>query len=246
MEEIWKPIAGTNNQYEVSNTGKIRSTFAINKLCKVITHRYRVMKPTLSEDGYLKIFIKGRHTCVHRLVAETFIPNPNNLEQVNHIDENRLNNNVSNLEWCSASYNNRHGIRGMKISESTIKRIGIKYDVFLEDGTFFKRYDCALDIVEDLGVCEVTIRKYSKTGKPFKGYVFKRLSDICEQPKGCQVIKRDKQGNIVRVFKSILEASREDNLGKRLKKARERMKMSHECNGYIYEFTKQPSCLCIK
>ena len=203
------------------------------------------MKPTLSEDGYLKIFIKGRHTCVHRLVAETFIPNPNNLEQVNHIDENRFNNDADNLEFCTPEYNLKY-YQVCKISESTIKRIGIKYDVFLEDGTFFKRYDCALDIVEDLGVCEVTIRKYSKTGKPFKGYVFKRLSDICEQPKGCQVIKRDKQGNIVRVFKSILEASREDNLGKRLKKARERMKMSHECNGYIYEFTKQPNCLCIK
>lgn len=67
-------------------------------------------------NGYLKVRIKNKLVSVHRLVAEAFIPNPNNLPQVNHKDENKLNNDVSNLEWCDAKYNSSYGTRAERLS----------------------------------------------------------------------------------------------------------------------------------
>lgn len=92
--EIWKDIAGYEG-YQISNHGRIKSHFKTA----------RILKPYLNTDGYLNIDIKKKQYKVHRLVAEAFIPNPENLPQVNHKDENKTNNNVTNLEWCTAEYN---------------------------------------------------------------------------------------------------------------------------------------------
>lgn len=74
------------------------------------------------KTGY-KFVILGKKTCyVHRLVAEAFIPNPDNLQQINHIDEQKDNNAVSNLEWCSIKYNINYGNRKKKFSETFRKK----------------------------------------------------------------------------------------------------------------------------
>lgn len=100
MEEIWKTIKGFEN-YKVSNTGKVYS-LAKNK----------VMKPWIVNSGYYVLTLVdsrvSKHMSVHRLVAKAFIPNPLNKEQVNHIDGNKLNNNVDNLEWTTPSENVNH------------------------------------------------------------------------------------------------------------------------------------------
>jgi len=100
--EIWKPIKGFNRQYEVSNLGNVRNS------------RNRIMKTYTVNSGYqcLKFSVntKRTHHLVHRLVAEEFIPNPDNLPEVNHIDENKYNNNVSNLEWVTSSANKQHSM----------------------------------------------------------------------------------------------------------------------------------------
>ena len=110
MEEIWKDIEG---YYQVSNKGKVRS------IDRYIDHfrggkrllKGKIIKPGLSV-GYENITLyldgKRKHKKVHRLIAETFIPNPENKKCVNHKDGNKLNNNVSNLEWCTYAENNRH------------------------------------------------------------------------------------------------------------------------------------------
>ena len=76
----------------------------------------------MDKYGYLQVHLSknGKHYAksIHRLVAQTFIPNPNNYSQVNHKDEKRDNNNVENLEWCNCKYNNNYGNRNKKISES--------------------------------------------------------------------------------------------------------------------------------
>lgn len=71
-----------------------------------------------NSNGYLNVMLDGKTYLVHRLVAEAFIPNPENLPQVNHKDENKENNRDINLEWCTASYNSNYGNHGKNISES--------------------------------------------------------------------------------------------------------------------------------
>lgn len=102
MEEVWKDIPGFEGLYQVSNTGKVKS------LRKSI-----IMRPSITR-GYEYINLRysngeDKSTPVHRLVALAFIPNPHNYKCVNHKDENKLNNNVDNLEWCTLAYNFNYG-----------------------------------------------------------------------------------------------------------------------------------------
>jgi hypothetical protein len=108
MKEIWKDIDGLFG-YQVSNLGRVRSFFS-----RWGKRKYpKIMKGSIDSHGYVQVTIringKSKLMLVHRLVAKTFIPNPLNLEMVNHKDENPLNNNIDNLEWCTRSYNNSYG-----------------------------------------------------------------------------------------------------------------------------------------
>ena len=116
MEEIWKWIDGYENMYQVSNLGRVRSVDR-DVYCEVspnkLQHIYgKVLKQGTNHKGYPIVYLskdgKQKTITVHRLVALTFIENPLNLPQVNHIDGNKTNNNVSNLEWCDNSYNQIH------------------------------------------------------------------------------------------------------------------------------------------
>ena len=103
MKEEWRDIEGFEGKYMASNTGKVKS-LNYNK-----TGKEKIMKPQDNGDGYLFVQLckDGKvKTCrINRLVAQAFLPNPNNLPEVNHKDENPKNNNVENLEWCSRQYN---------------------------------------------------------------------------------------------------------------------------------------------
>lgn len=107
MNEIWKPILGYENLYNISNLGNV---FSIQSK--------RNIKQTKNSKGYLIVGLcknKKRKSClIHRLVAEAFIDNPNKLPEINHKDENPLNNTITNLEWCTHKYNMNYNNLGKR------------------------------------------------------------------------------------------------------------------------------------
>lgn len=134
MSEIWKPVLGYEGYYEVSNYGRVkRLETRVNSNRGGRAVREKILKQITTKFGYLTVHLcvenKRDKKKIHRLVAEAFIPNPDNLPCVNHKDENKSNNFVfvkpdgtidpekSNLEWCSVEYNNNYGThqeRGLK------------------------------------------------------------------------------------------------------------------------------------
>lgn len=117
MSEIWREHPYYNGNYLVSNTGRVKSVDQLVKCKSGATriHKGKELKQFKNERGYLCVVItKDKNTKikkVHRLVAETFIDNPQNKPQVNHIDCNKENNDVSNLEWCTNSENMLHAYK---------------------------------------------------------------------------------------------------------------------------------------
>lgn len=133
MEEIWKDVVGYEGLYKVSNFGRIVS------LCSYGGNSQRLMSPGLANNGYLMVGLtknkKQKSLLVHRLVAQAFIPNPDKLDFVNHKDENKRNNNVENLEWCTKSYNSEYSLN---LHPDRKKRY---FNHFKDKNGKLKRYD---------------------------------------------------------------------------------------------------------
>jgi|SRR5208282_1249760 len=122
MEEIWKDIIGYESLYQISNLGRVKSLIRKNRLTE------KICKPSFDKDGYLLMHLckKGikKTFKMHRLVAQAFIPNPNNLPEVNHKgkDGDKTNNYVNNLEWCTKPFNMKHSfnVLGNKFAKGMI------------------------------------------------------------------------------------------------------------------------------
>lgn len=174
--ETWKDIPNYEGLYQVSNLGRVKSLerqsspfYQKGTLCSYsvkekICKQYIVM-------GYLMVHLSKNDVKtmykVHRVVASAFIPNINNCPQVNHLDENKFNNSVDNLEWCTCKQNNNHGTRNERISKTQrnnpkfSKRI-MQYTL---DGEFVKEWE---------SICEAGRAGYDRS----------TISNLCNKEKG--------------------------------------------------------------
>lgn len=191
MNEEWRDIAGYEGLYQVSSEGNVKSLERIVERSdgKQRLIKERIMKPVKNRGGYLQILLskdgKVKHAYVHRLVSQAFIPNPSNLPEINHIDENPSNNNVENLEWCDRAYNNSYGTHHQRMA-ATLKKNGV-YErcaelckqrwskpvfQFTVSGEFVAKYESASEAARQLNYHKDNISRCC-TGEYKQAYGFK-------------------------------------------------------------------------
>ena len=211
--EIWKQVVLENvdmkdKTYFVSTLGRFKNSSGI------IMDNYKV-----NENGYIRVYIYNKTYALHRLIALTFIENPENKEQVNHIDGNKLNNSVENLEWTTCSENNIHKFK-IGLGNSYTRKI-IQYDLEMNK---INEFDSIVNAAKQLNIGKGTISgvltNYRKTAG---GFVWKYADDknidfskkiTINKNRGRHVGQYDISGNLLHVHNSIAEAARKVNIHK--------------------------------
>lgn len=175
MNEIWKEIKGYEGLYEVSNTGKVRS---VSHKIQSYGGRYFMTRPLIRKTrivaGYVQVDLckegKKHEYKVHRLVAEAFIPHPSQLRFVNHKDENKINNNADNLEWCDAKYNTNYGTARSRRKE----KLSVPVMQLTLDGIPVKKWVSQQEAARVLGIQQSSISKCVKGSyKSAHGYLWR-------------------------------------------------------------------------
>lgn len=159
--EVWKDIQGYEGLYQVSNMGRVRSLERkVKRWDGYRTVPAGMPKIQKSNSGYFRVELwkdwKGKKYLIHRLVAQAFIPNPENLPQVNHLNEDKTDNRVENLEWCTAKYNSNYGTHNEKLSKAASKAI-LQYT---QDNIFVAEYASLQDAERVTGVLKSNICQY--------------------------------------------------------------------------------------
>lgn len=185
MKEIWKPIKDYEGLYEISNFGNVKILARNYTRYNYLTKRYNIIKVKEKitqgtiNGGYRRICLtknkveKNKH--IHKLVAEAFISNPNNYSYVNHIDGNKQNNYIDNLEWCTLYQNNTHAYKTGLRKSTDITPI-LQYDL---EGNFIREYK---SINEASKETNLDIRHISRNingiGKQIGGYKFVKKEPV--------------------------------------------------------------------
>lgn len=231
--EEWRDIPLYEGIYQISNYGRIKTLSRFtsykdrygNNSQRLVREKIRRVHD--NGNGYLFVGLwynnKTNTEYIHRLVATTFIPNPLNLPQVNHKDENKKNNYVSNLEWCTGLYNTNYGTCLQRSNQSYINNNNNRQiDMYDIKGNFLKHYECAYHMEQDgisrraaYNVCRKRARSHKGCVFRFTGDLFS-YRDIDSHRKGLkkQVRVKNKNGTLIKVYDSIKSAERDNNLSR--------------------------------
>lgn len=181
IKEIYRDIIGYEGLYQISNFGNVKSLERITSDGRRIKERF--LNFTNTKDGYFRVILCknkiSKAFLVHRLVAQAFIPNTNNLPQINHKDENHINNNVNNLEWCTAKYNSNYGTkidRGRSTMINTMSnKVNNVYQYDL-DYNLIKIWsscaECGRNGFTTCCVNDCCNNKYGKLKNVYRGYIW--------------------------------------------------------------------------
>ena len=161
--EIWKDIPEYEGLYQISNLGNVKSLYRLANNNHII--KERILKPQENYNGYFIVNLyknnKMQARFVHRLVGKVFINNPNNYNYINHIDKNKSNNKVNNLEWCTQSYNVIYS-KGKKVNQ---------YD---KNNNFIKTWNSIADVKRTLDInSSLIVRCCKNRKKSAGGYIWK-------------------------------------------------------------------------
>lgn len=177
MEEVWKDVKGYEGIYQVSNFGRVKGLPRYDSRGNARVER--ILKSIPTKDGYLRVHLSNggikRKRPIHRLVAEAFIQNPENNPQVNHIDEDKTNNTVDNLEWVTPKENINHATslyrRAIKQRKTQHGKSIIAIDIANgEHNEYISINECGRKLqINPAGIHQVLIGNYKQT----KGYIFK-------------------------------------------------------------------------
>lgn len=195
--EVWKPISEYEGCYEVSNLGRVRG---LDRVVERSTSPRFVAGVVLSQEtmpnGYKSVSLKRcgkqRRFYVHRLVASAFLPNPSNLAEVNHIDEDKANNYVENLEWCDRSHNIKHAGGSKRRVRKRMKPV-----IQQKDGKTICVYESVNAAARALGVSPTSISRCCRRIKNqhnVKGFGISFASLLVDKPKGNATTKAAKSG----------------------------------------------------
>jgi len=176
MKEIWKDIEGYEGEYMVSNLGNVKSLPRMSWNGHVYFYKEGKVLAPRTATNYSRVGLSGKDYYIHRLAAQAFIPNPNNYPQINHKDENKRNNNIDNLEWCTQKYNNSYGTKCQRCADKLrgITRNNKPVRQYSKGGELINTFISAFEAMANTNINNASIGKVANGKKDQAGgYVWR-------------------------------------------------------------------------
>lgn len=185
--EIWVDIQGYENKYQISNKGRVKSLYLINRQTKISREKMLSYGYNLQGYPFVRLSKDGKSSknlYIHKLVAKHFIPNPNNYPVVNHKNGIKTDNRVDNLEWCTQKYNIQQSFKNGQQKPTWLGKTGIdcplsikvnQYDI---NNNFIKQWNSLRDVQRELNIFAISISRCCKGNqKTAGGYIWRYTND---------------------------------------------------------------------